>query len=115
MPPEPPAAHPVRPVDVLRKHLRVNGLGHAADQPLVDAIAGAFAELHPEVTLLKEMAVLRLEPGDVLVLTTEDRITDADADALYARMCETFPGHKVALLEGLQLAVARPTTKETSA
>jgi hypothetical protein len=113
--PDPIAPPPVRPVDVLRKHLRVNGLGHAADQPLVDAIAGAFAELHPEVALLKEMAVLRLEPGDVLVLTTEGTVTDAEADKLYVRMQAAFPGHKVALLEGLKLAVARPTSKETLA
>lgn len=108
-------APPPRPVDVLRKHLRVNGLGHAADQSLVEAIAGAFAELHPEVALLKEMSVLRLEPGDILVLTTEGTVTDAEADNLYGRMQVAFPGHKVALLEGLKLAVARPTTTEVTA
>jgi hypothetical protein len=113
--PDPIAPPPARPVDVLRKHLRVNGLGHAADQPLVDAIAGAFAELHPEVLLLREMTALRLEPGDVLVLTTEGTITDEQADDLGTRMRAAFPDNKIALVEGMKLAVVRSARQESPA
>jgi hypothetical protein len=102
------APHPDRPADVLRKHLRVNGLSHAADQPLVDAIAGAFAELHPEVALLHEMAVLDLRPGDILVFTTDRSLSDEEHDFMLGLIKSEFPDHRCVVLERAQLAVVRP-------
>jgi hypothetical protein len=55
------------------------------------------------------MAVLDLRPGDILVLTAEQNLSDEEADHLGARMQERFPDNKITLIEGgLKLAVVRP-------
>lgn len=102
--------HHVR--DIVRKHCRINGIQDSADGRLVEAIAGALAELHPEVALLTEMSVLNLQPGDILVCTTTENLTDEQADVLGHQLRTRFPDNKITLLEGgLKLAVVRPTSK----
>lgn len=103
------------PHDVIRKHLRINGITDPAWNNNIggrigDAIAGAFAELHPEVTLLADATVLRLEPGDTIVLTAKYPVSEKEADDLARLMMDRFPDHRAVLLDnGLQFAVARPT------
>lgn len=57
---------------------------------------------------LPEVRILRLEPGDVLLLTTPYRISDADFEYIRDRFAEQMPGHRMALLEnGMTLDILR--------
>lgn len=57
---------------------------------------------------LEGVRILRLEPGDVLVLRAERRVSVAEANQLRERMESVFPGHKSLVLDGVTLEVARP-------
>jgi hypothetical protein len=96
---------PERPVDVYRKYLRVHGVERS---PLSDAIAEAFAELHPIVLPLVDATVLKIEPGDILVFTVDHPLSDAEHDFMMELIESQFPGHQCVVLEGAQLAVVRP-------
>ncbi|MFI6304300.1 hypothetical protein ACIBCH_20715 [Amycolatopsis thailandensis] len=102
---------PERPVDVYRKYLRVHCVERS---PLSDAIAEAFAELHPVVLPLIEATVLKVEPGDIIVLTAAHPLTEEQADLIGDAMRDRFPTNKIALLENLQLAVVRPSRVDKS-
>lgn len=55
-----------------------------------------------------EIHVLRLQPGDVLVLTADYDITWAEADRIRQTLMYKFPDHEVVVLSpGLELSVAR--------
>jgi hypothetical protein len=57
---------------------------------------------------LEHLRVLRLEPGDVLVLTCPDPLTFERAETLRARVKQEFPGHKVIVIDsGGSLGVVR--------
>jgi hypothetical protein len=101
--------------DVARKHCRINGIQDSADGRLVEAITGAFAELHPEVALLTEATVLRLEPGDILVFTVDHSLSNEEHDFMLGLIKPQFPDHQCVILERAQLAVVRPTGQETPA
>jgi regulator of RNase E activity RraA len=49
---------------------------------------------------LPEVRILRLEPGDVLLITCPQRVDDAMYGEITERMAVMFPGHRCALLDG---------------
>jgi len=56
----------------------------------------------------EEARVVRLQPGDVIVLSTSKRLTMEAVDVLRERLGELFGDHRVAILEdGLSLEVLR--------
>jgi hypothetical protein len=57
---------------------------------------------------LAPVAVLRIQPGDVLVLTSAQPLTDMAAADIGQRMKELFPDNDVLLLDGgLSLHITR--------
>lgn len=57
---------------------------------------------------VEEVRVVRLQPGDVIVLATSKRLSMADADDLRDRARAFFDGHRVVVLEdGVTLEVLR--------
>jgi len=57
---------------------------------------------------LPEVRILRLQPGDTLLLTAEHQVTEAELDAIGKNLAERFPGHPVVLLDnGLSLDILR--------
>ena len=56
---------------------------------------------------LESVKVLRLEPGDVIVAKLADHHDYAVAEKARTRLEDCFPGHKVVILGGME--VARPT------
>lgn len=55
---------------------------------------------------LTELQVLRLRPGDVIVLRTETMLSDSKYEHIKAIMKEKFPDHEVMILEnGLNIGV----------
>lgn len=62
----------------------------------------------PNMPELESVRILRLEPGDEIVLTLRDRATHADVDALRKMAEEHWPGHRVSVLSaGIEMAVVR--------
>lgn len=75
-------------------------------------MADEAAGLPQELTALgfDEARVLRLEPDDIVVLTTSKQVSTADADEMRDRMGALPEGHRVIVLDnGLSLEVLRPT------
>lgn len=55
-----------------------------------------------------EMRVVRLEPGDTIVITTLRRLTQADVQDIRDRVIAFFGEYEVAVLEdGMQMQVIR--------
>lgn len=57
---------------------------------------------------LEEVRVLRLQPGDVIVVRIERPVTQVAADTLREKLEEAFPGHKGVILDGASMEVIRP-------
>jgi hypothetical protein len=64
-----------------------------------DAYAG-LAGYAPAPVQLPEVRILRLEPGDVLVVNVPGRLTDDECQELGRRVKESFPDHRIAVLDG---------------
>ena len=61
-----------------------------------------------ELTIRGDIDVLRLQPGDALVVTVDRRITQAQASELRAALLERFPDHEVFVCAGdVRLTVQR--------
>lgn len=61
-----------------------------------------------EAEWLEHLSVLRLEPGDTVVLRTSALLAETDAARMRQIMEEHFPGHRCIVLEdGLELGVVR--------
>ncbi len=61
-----------------------------------------------------EVRILRLEPGDVLLITVPGRLSDAEFTALSSRMKAQFPDHPMGVLEGgATLDIVRQERTET--
>ena len=59
-----------------------------------------------------QIAVLRIEPADVLVLRHHGRLSPLAYDRLTEAICKRFPGHELLILEeGITLQAARPESK----
>lgn len=57
---------------------------------------------------LPEVRILRLEPGDVLLLMSPHRLSDAEVDEIRTRVGVVFPDHRMALLgDGMTLDILR--------
>lgn len=57
---------------------------------------------------IEQVRVVRLEPGDIILLSTSRRLSQADVDAIRERAQEFFDTHRVAVLEdGMTLSVVR--------
>ncbi len=64
---------------------------------MADSIEG-YGLVPPE---LPEVRILRLQPGDILLLTVDRRISDMEYEEIQARMTGgPFSGHQCAILEG---------------
>lgn len=57
---------------------------------------------------LREVRVLRLQPGDVVVLNFTDRVTGMERDETLTRLAGMFPDHRCIVTERAELAVVRP-------
>ncbi len=60
------------------------------------------------MTTLPEARILRLQPGDVVVVTLEDRLTDAQHDLMLAGLQKAFPDNQVVIIERGDITVAGP-------
>lgn len=59
---------------------------------------------------LPEVRILRLEPGDVLLLSARRRVSDAEVEAIGLQVRARFPDHEMVLLDnGLILDILRKT------
>jgi len=70
----------------------------------------AVSELPEELAALgvEEATVVRLEPGDVIVLSTSQHLTQQDFEDLRSRVRDLFGEYEVAVLEGgMRLQVVR--------
>jgi len=68
------------------------------------------SELPEELAALgvEEATVVRLEPGDVIVLSTSQHLTQQDFEDLRSRVRDLFGEYEVAVLEGgMRLQVVR--------
>ena len=80
-------------------HLRLSG-----DVP----VANSSGWRPVEATELPEVRILRLQPGDTLLISSQLRLDQAEFDAISKTFAERFPGHPVALLDGgLNLDILR--------
>lgn len=69
-----------------------------------------MSELPEELAALgvEEATVVRLEPGDVIVLSTSQHLTQQDFEDLRSRVRDLFGEYEVAVLEGgMRLQVVR--------
>jgi hypothetical protein len=73
-----------------------------------DDAARIIAAQRGELPLIERVQAVELNPGDVVVLTAQGRISLQDAEELRSRAEKWFPGHEVRVLDGLELSVLRP-------
>lgn len=65
------------------------------------------------MTKLREVRVMRLKPGDVIMLQVEHRHIDRETIVdLKARLEEEFPGHRCVVLSGCDLSIVRDEDSE---
>lgn len=56
----------------------------------------------------RDIRVLRLQPGDVLIMRTPTRLSQIDQEGIRQQVEKQFPGHKcLVLTDGLELDIAR--------
>jgi hypothetical protein len=56
----------------------------------------------------EEIDVLRLEPGDSLVLTAKERLSIKQMNEIRDKFAELYPGHRVIILTaGMELSIVR--------
>lgn len=60
--------------------------------------------------LLESVKILRLKPGDIIVIETEKRITWEQAQTIRTHAESEFPGHKVLVLSEARVRVTREET-----
>lgn len=60
-----------------------------------------------ELPAVPDVQILRLAPGDTLVLNVDHPLDDQEFATLSAQLKEQFPGHRVAILENATLSVLR--------
>lgn len=83
-------------------HLKLSG-----DVP-IDRSSGWQPVIAAGPIELPEVRILRLQPGDKLVLAADHEVTDAEFEAISKQFAQHVPGHKVLLLErGLSLDILR--------
>jgi hypothetical protein len=68
------------------------------------------ATKRPPIQIIKSMRVLRVKPGDVVVLTTKDHVNDETASRLVTMMQRVIPPDTkvIVLAPGISLGVMRP-------
>lgn len=54
----------------------------------------------PAPVELPEVRILRLEPGDMLLVSSPLRLSDADVAFIGDRLKGKFPGHEAVILDG---------------
>lgn len=59
----------------------------------------------PEV---ERAEAVRVEPGDIIVLTVAERLSDEVRERIRGQAEQVFPGHRCLVLSGLTLEVVRP-------
>lgn len=80
-------------------HLRLSG-----DVP----VANSSGWQPIQATELPEVRILRLQPGDTLLITADQYVGESEFDAISQNLAKRFPGHPVALLDGgLHLDILR--------
>lgn len=58
---------------------------------------------------LPSIEVLRLEPGDILIVTPDHELTKEQADYVQSRFAGKLPGHEVLVVsDSIKLSVIRP-------
>lgn len=79
-----------------------------ADVPVANS--SGWQEIEPTAmpVELPEVRILRLEPGDKLLLTADHQVYDAELHAITEQLAKRLPGHEVLLIEdGLRLDILR--------
>lgn len=62
-----------------------------------------------EIRYLGDVQRLKLDPGDIIVLTIDDVLTEAQSAYIKHRVEETIPGHTVVVLgKGVKIGVLSP-------
>lgn len=61
-----------------------------------------------ELTIQGEIEVLRLQPGDIIVATVTDRLTEHQIALMVEQIRARFPDHEVVVCEGVELSTVRP-------
>src|SRR5580765_1328361 len=71
------------------------------------------ATMTEQIRLIEHLPILKLEPGDVLVLTYPEMLTALQAEALREQMAEALPGFPAVVLSGgVQLGAVRDERDE---
>lgn len=89
-----------------RQAMRVHGYPYTDVAGVLPAMVAAAVQSLSAT--LPEMLVLRVQPGDVLVLAFDPRVSRADADAAAAELKAGFPGNRVLITKHVDLSVMRP-------
>jgi hypothetical protein len=62
----------------------------------------------PDLTeLVQEVTIVRVQPGDVIVLTTRRRITPDMARELRSQVQSVWPNNKVVVADDVDISIAR--------
>lgn len=84
---------------------------HAEFDDALDAyIEQQEAEASRDVppTVIEEVRVMRLQPGDIVVARVGEGYNPAGVEAARYRLTQIFPGHQVLVVSGAELSVVRP-------
>lgn len=57
---------------------------------------------------LREARILRLEPGDTVIYTSHEQLSDRECDDLTKRLAALFPDNPIIITTRGEIAVARP-------
>lgn len=57
---------------------------------------------------VEEVKVVRLQPGDIIVCKTDDRVTTEGAARVQSALKRVFPDHEVLITSSCSIEVARP-------
>lgn len=64
--------------------------------------------MQTDLTIKGDIEVLRLQPGDILIVTTTRPLTAEQASILHKQVTEFAPGHKIAVCSSdLRITAAR--------
>ena len=66
-------------------------------------------QAEPEIRYLSDVQRLRLEPGDVVVLTTEWKLSAVEVQRIAEKIGKVLPGHQVLVIDsGVKIGVMGP-------
>jgi hypothetical protein len=72
-------------------------------------LVGTAHMCEPEEPGFESVRIMRLQPGDVIVVQVRDAGNERDRDKFLARLERVFPEHKAIIVDnGAEISIARP-------